>query len=454
MKFQSKAHQLKAELDQLKPLDPDVLQRVNSKLKLDWTYHSNKIEGNSLTFGETKSLLLHNITAQGKPLRDHLEITQHNEAIEYILDIVKGDEQSRPLTEQFIKELHKILLKESYYSPAKSLDGTPTRKKIEVGQYKSTENHVETSTGEIFYFASVAETPARMNDLLDWYRQEIEKDEIDPIILAALFHYRFVRIHPFDDGNGRMARVLMNFILMKFGFPPAVITHEDRQRYYQVLQMADGDNLQPFVEFIEERVCNSLELMIKAAKGESIETLNDLDKKISILDHKLNVVGNKVKLKYSEENYSKWVAKNIVGLLEEMKERVIRVGENYNNLALRFLTGADYESHSDGEVEVSNEVYKIFDINKLNETESYLLQYKSFDILYDVFSRKNVPPFSYREYFTFEPKDDYIEFRCYGNGILIYEKGFLYDENMNENKKMDIVIKQINVHLEFIHSKI
>lgn len=111
MKNVEKAIALKKQIDALRPLKPEDEVRIMQKFRLDWNYHSNNLEGNSLTFGETKALLLFGITAQGKPLQDHIEITGHNEAVNWVLDIIK---QERPLTENFIRELHKLILKEPY----------------------------------------------------------------------------------------------------------------------------------------------------------------------------------------------------------------------------------------------------------------------------------------------------------------------------------------------------
>src|SRR5215203_1479217 len=292
-----KAEQLKAELDSLRPLDSEAEARIMQKFRLDWNYHSNNLEGNSLTYGETKALILFGITAQGKPLKDHFEITGHNEAINWILEIVKGE---TVLTESFIRQLHTLLLKESSYKEARTADGKPTRRKIEVGKYKTQPNHVVTVTGEIFYFATPEETPARMHDLIEWFRKETENANANPIILAALFHYRFIRIHPFDDGNGRVARILMNFILMQFGYPPVIIKTEDKQNYYAVLRLADVDELEPFIGYIVQNLVRSLEIMIRGAKGESIEEPDDLDKEIALLERKIRTVGKKIELQRSK----------------------------------------------------------------------------------------------------------------------------------------------------------
>lgn len=284
-----------AEVNSLRPLAPDTEQRIMQKFRLDWNYHSNNIEGNSLTYGETKTFLLHGITAEGKTLKDHLDIKGHNEAILLLNDVLK---EERPLTESFIRELHKIILHEPYDRPALTPDGLPTTKRINIGQYKTSPNHVKTATGEMFYFATPEETPAKMHDLMNWYSSESAKGELHPLIISAEFHYRFIVIHPFDDGNGRMARILMNLILMKFGYPPVIIKTQEKKDYYRALRSADGGDIAYFVKYIGEQLLHSLSLYIKGAKGESIEDLDDVDKQIALLmarleDGKPQVVYNR-----------------------------------------------------------------------------------------------------------------------------------------------------------------
>lgn len=313
-----KALQLKAELDALRPIDKEKEAIVLQKLRLDWNYHSNHLEGNSLTFGETKALILFGITAQGKSLKDHFEITGHDEAIKWVIDIVKGD---RPLTENFIRELHTLLLKEPYEVDAITPDGQPTKRKIEIGKYKTVPNHVLTKTGEIFRFATPEETPSKMNDLMEWYREKIENTEVNPVILAAEFHYRFIRIHPFDDGNGRVARILMNFILMKFGFPPTIIKTEDKENYFAVLRLADSGQIEPFIEYIAQNLVRSLEIMLAGAKGENIEEPDDLDKEIALLEQKIKGVEiknkNDIKITKSRESILKLYDNSIRRLFQE-----------------------------------------------------------------------------------------------------------------------------------------
>ena len=275
---------LKADLDALRPLAPEQEQRVLQKFRLEWNYNSNAIEGNSLTLGETRSLLLHGLTAAGKPMRDHLDIKGHNEAVLWLEDFVRDE---RPLTEQFIRGMHEVLLGEAYYTSAQTATGQPTRKMIVPGQYKQQPNNVLTATGEMFYFASPEDTPAQMRDLVDWYRAEEAAPTMHPVALAAEFHYRFVRIHPFDDGNGRMSRLLMNLILLRHGYPMTVIKATDRNPYLAALSAADAGDPEPFLRFIIDNVEAGLQLMIRAAKGESIDEPDDLDKKLALLKKQL-----------------------------------------------------------------------------------------------------------------------------------------------------------------------
>ncbi len=269
----------KQQLDALRPtLTPAVLDRVFQKFRLDWNYHSNSIEGNSLTFGETVAFLMEGVTAKGKPLKDHLDLRGHNEAINFLLALVKDD---RGITESEIRELHRLILVEPYQVKAQTADGRPTTKTIQLGQYKTSPNHVETRTGAIHYYASPEETPAKMQELMAWYREN--RDQLPPLVLAALFHHKFVAIHPFDDGNGRMTRLLTNLLLMQAGFPPIVIKTEEKGEYYGVLSQADAGVIEPLLSFFAERLIRSLDLYLRGAQGEDIADDDDLDKEIALL---------------------------------------------------------------------------------------------------------------------------------------------------------------------------
>ena len=270
---------IKKQLDGIRPLSQEVEGRVMQKLRLDWNYNSNAIEGNKLTYGETYSFLMYGLTAKGKPFKDHLDIKGHNDAINFLTSLVKDD---LDLTEVDIRGLHKMILVESYASPAQTQDGQATTKMIRVGEYKQQPNHVLTPTGEIHYFANPEEVPIKMHELVSFYNEARKNPKIHPSVLAAFVHHRFVNIHPFDDGNGRLARILMNLILMKNGYPPAIIKLKERTDYYAALNQADKNEYQPITELIAETVLDSMNLYLKAARGENIEDVSDLDKEIAL----------------------------------------------------------------------------------------------------------------------------------------------------------------------------
>ena len=284
-----KVDKLKAQLDAVRPLSVEDAQRLRAKLNLEWTYHSNAIEGNTLTLGETRAFLYHGLTARGKPFKDYLDIKGHKAAIEHVEAIVR---EEHPMTEADIRELHRLLLVEAYEMDARTPDGQPTKRMIQIGEYKSMPNRVRTQTGELHTYASPEETPALMGDLMRWYRKESENEAVHPVVLAALFHYRFVAIHPFDDGNGRMTRILMNLVLMRSSYVPVVIRNDQRDNYLLALSQADAGETEPFVEFIAELEIEQLELTLKAASGESIDELDDLDKRLSLLQQQLQNMHN------------------------------------------------------------------------------------------------------------------------------------------------------------------
>ena len=275
---------LKRELDRLRPLSPFVLARIEQKLRLEANYNSNAIEGNTLTLGETRSLILHGLTARGKPMRDHLDIQGNDSAVLAIEAAVRDDQE---LNGVFIRNLHRVLLKEPYETEAMTPDGKRVRRRISLGDYKSTPNNVVTSTGETYFFTPPEQVKQAMSDLIDWYRAK-EREGEHPIIMAATFHYRFVRIHPFDDGNGRMARLLMNMILIKHGFTVAMIRQDNREEYLDSLEQADKtEDLTEFISYVASCCEYALNLYLKAARGEAIDDVDDIDKEIALFKQSL-----------------------------------------------------------------------------------------------------------------------------------------------------------------------
>lgn len=223
---------LKQKLDDLRPLSQAALRNLHDDLVLRWTYHSNAIEGNTLTLMETK-VVLEGITVGGKLLREHFEAINHRDAILYVEDVVRREE---PLTEWQIRNLHRLVLKQI------DDDNAGSYRKLNV-----------TIAGARHVPPDMLQVPEQMAALLDWY--DHEASDLHPVERAAQLHSDFVKIHPFIDGNGRTARLLLNLELLKSGFPAIVLPVERRLAYYQALDKAhvDGD-LRDFVALVAECV--------------------------------------------------------------------------------------------------------------------------------------------------------------------------------------------------------
>ena len=400
MSHLEQAVELKAQLDALRPLSDDQEQRIWQKFRFDWNYHSNNIEGNSLTFGETKSLLLHNITAQGKPLKDHFEITGHNEAINALLDLTRGDTL---LTESFFRGLHAMILRERYQVDAITPDGQPTKKWVEVGQYKESPNHVLTVTGEIFRFAEPLDVPEQMRLLIQEVNELRGRSDVEVLVAAAKVHYDFVLIHPFDDGNGRMARLLMNLVLIKFGFPPAIIRTEDKANYFAALRQADGGQLDVFVEYIAGSVCASLEVMLAGARGEEIDEFDiKARQKILALERLLVTNGTHVFATKSPET----VANAIETVLLPLRTITLRALEKFSRL-IKSVTAEYYECTRDGVSNIYRPLASREDTHGVAESGKLVLHAELSGV-------RSVGQFNIQQNWDFAIKlfDDRIEVRC------------------------------------------
>ena len=221
---------LKKKLDSYRPLPREILDNLHEDLVLRWTYNSNAIEGNTLTLKETK-VALEGITIGGKTLREHFEAINHREAILFVEELVG---ENRALSEWDIKSVHRLILK--------NIDDK------NAGAYR---NVNVTISGADHVPPDHLQVPESMRSFIEWY--EKEGLALHPVERAARVHVDFVKIHPFVDGNGRTARLLMNLELMKSGFPAMVIPLEKRLAYYEALDLAhvEGD-YQPFLEMTSE----------------------------------------------------------------------------------------------------------------------------------------------------------------------------------------------------------
>jgi Fic family protein len=304
----------------LLPLKDEYRIALDRKIKLEYNFNTNHIEGNTLTYSETELLLYFDNVSGNHSLRDIDEMRSSDLAFTLIKEWAADTEQ--PLTEQNIKNLNELLLVKPFWKDAITPDGQKTRRLIKIGNYKEFPNSVMLQNGEVFHYASPQETPILMGDLIRWYIEEEEKKELHPAYLASLLHYRFVRIHPFDDGNGRIARLLMNYVLIRHNYPPVIIKSEDKKNYLFALNKADTGDIEAFCNYIAEQLVWSLQLSIKAAKGENIDEKGDLDKKIKLLKQKYNSKEESIKQKKSKETIKKAFENNIETLLLSLSNKL------------------------------------------------------------------------------------------------------------------------------------
>jgi Fic family protein len=271
------------------PLEPKLQRDIDQQFMVDFNYNSNHLEGNTLTYGQTKLLLLYGDTIGSAPIQDYEEMKAHNVGLE-LMKIVAKD-KDRTLSENFIRELNQTILVRDFYKLSRDGD---YRYKINVGVYKTRPNSVITPNGDIFDYASPEETPSLMNDLLNWYGKEEERRKLSIVELAALLHYRYIRIHPFEDGNGRIARLLVNYILHRNDYPMIVIRTDDRKNYLDALHQCDVltgkipsdgahatlEQAKPLVDYLSNILENKLTGILQLINGkiDSLVEANDTTK--------------------------------------------------------------------------------------------------------------------------------------------------------------------------------
>ena len=221
----------------LQPLSERDREMLGRRFAIDFNYNSNHIEGNTLTYGQTEILLLFGKVIGEAEVKDVQEMTASNVGLRMIIE--EAIQKDVPLTQNFIRTLHKTLLREDYTAYHNLPGGQITGYVIHAGQYKTRPNSVITRYGDRFDYASPEETPALMTDLVDWYNTAEQSSKFTPIELAAIFHYRYIRIHPFEDGNGRIARLMSNFILARHGYPMIVVRSRKKNEYLEALRKTD-----------------------------------------------------------------------------------------------------------------------------------------------------------------------------------------------------------------------
>lgn len=232
-----------ARLNSFRPLPQTVVRKLREQFALEMTYNSNAIEGNRLTLKETFLVINEGLTIKGKPLKDHLEVKGHTEALEYLYELT--DKATQPLlSERVIRNFNIIVMRNIDQEWA--------------GRYRNSNVVIG---GAAHTPPEAVAVPRLMQELIGWANND--GPNLHPVELAAVFHHRLVHIHPFFDGNGRTTRLVMNIILLRAGFPLVVILKNDRRRYYRLLDEADHGNLPPFSSFIAQAVQRTLDIYLK-----------------------------------------------------------------------------------------------------------------------------------------------------------------------------------------------
>ena len=231
-------HEKKRELHKKHPIPSYVLKSIKDSLSIEWTYNSNSIEGNTLTLQETKMVIEDGFTIKGKSLREHFEVVNHQEAIEFVESLASNEYVLNKLD---ILSIHHLVLQ-----------------KIEkdfAGKYRTSGVRI---SGANFVPPNALKVDEFVSELIDFANDS----EVDILIRSAIFHHRFAWIHPFFDGNGRTARLLLNLILMKSGFPPAIILKNDRKKYYDALNQANNQDYSKLVLLILQAVERTLDIYL------------------------------------------------------------------------------------------------------------------------------------------------------------------------------------------------
>lgn len=230
---------LKSWLDSFRPLPYEVVAELKKYYDVNFTYNSNAIEGNTLTQSETEMVLEKGVTVGGKTLNEHLEVIGHKEAIDYIEDLARKETR---ITEREIKDIHHIILQGIDRASAGSYRNLDVR--------ASGTNHVYPP----HYLVNDL-----MQEFIKWMESE-EAQDLHPLKLATEVHYRFVSIHPFKDGNGRTARLLMNLALLRNGYPISIITNDLRSEYIEALVYAqdNSDDVEKLAELVADSCKHSL----------------------------------------------------------------------------------------------------------------------------------------------------------------------------------------------------
>jgi len=239
----------KQHLQSSRPLPTIALNKIRESLSIEWTYNSNSIEGNTMSLRETQMVLQEGITVKGKSLREHFETHNHDKAIDYLYSIINEEYTLRSID---ILSLHGLVLRS-----------------IEEDFAGRIRNGGVRITGANFTPPNANKVPDLLDELIDFINTN--PLNLNAIELATIFHHKLVWIHPFFDGNGRTVRLSMNLLLMRCGFPPAIILKNDRKKYYEALNQANNGNYQKLTLLMCQSLERTLNIYINALPDNDTE---------------------------------------------------------------------------------------------------------------------------------------------------------------------------------------
>lgn len=268
---------------------------------LEWTYNSNSIEGNTLSLNETKMVIEEGFTVKGKSLKEHFEAINHQEAIDYI---TKLSSIESVLDEKDILNVHELVLNNIEKEIAERFRTSDVR-----------------ISGANFVPPNAMKVSEYITELIDW----VNADESDIVIKSTLFHHRFVWIHPFFDGNGRIVRLVFNLLLMRAGYPPAIILKNDRKKYYDALNQANKGDYSKLLLLVLQALERSLNIYLGALNNtyDEYETIGNIveDEKIPYSQEYLSLLARKGKIDAFKESRDWLTTKKAVLDYIENRER-------------------------------------------------------------------------------------------------------------------------------------
>ncbi len=277
------------------PLDPTGLAKLKEHFRTHHIYHSAGIEGNRLTLHETGLVLKEGIDISGKPIKDSIEVKNLGIAFDFLYEL---SQQEVPLTENFIRQVHKLIIGEE--------------DSLGPGEYRKIGVII---TGSEHKPPEPFEVPIRMKELFDWIK---ENQGLNPLVIASIAHHEFVKIHPFKDGNGRTARILLNLILLKKGFPICNIRRDERPAYYEALSLADIGKYEPIIEIVTE---NCIVLFAEYIR------FKDESNRIKEWAKRLGSKDNFQKLTKAKADFELWLNK-VTQIKLEFKQFISAINEN------------------------------------------------------------------------------------------------------------------------------